>query len=220
MASIIYPDGSLQDIIPPSGRPTFTMMDMCLALSGPVAVFFISDLWVFSNRMGLQLNLPVNQRIYNDFRVTIHGPCIVCKISELPPQFFVPSEEDFQKAQMTIDRILLQRNRPPAHHSVEGSDDDLSDTRTVHFTPEVQAQVMEAAYENFMRAKDGKDAILKKLVLFNNAEIYIEIPPQKEHRLNTIDNIIQYFSDTEEYEKCMRLRELRVSMESIPENYE
>ena len=93
-------------------------------------------------------------------------------------------------------------------------DDDIDDediTRSL----EEEVEILDEAYRNAYKVATGKMTIRE---LLDSAEdmIFLPFDPSSPSTFSlVVDDIIQYFSDTEEYEKCAELVKLKDTLDDL-----
>jgi len=93
-------------------------------------------------------------------------------------------------------------------------DDDIDDediTRSL----EEEVEILDEAYRNAYKVATGKMTIRE---LLDNAEdmIFLPFDPSSPSTFSlVVDDIIQYFSDAEEYEKCAELVKLKDTLDDL-----
>jgi hypothetical protein len=93
-------------------------------------------------------------------------------------------------------------------------DDDIDDediTRSL----EEEVEILDEAYRNAYKVATGKMTIRE---LLDSAEdmIFLPFDPSSPSTFSlVVDDIIQYFSDAEEYEKCAELVKLKDTLDDL-----
>ena len=68
---------------------------------------------------------------------------------------------------------------------------------------------MNHIYESFLKnIKDENSQLPQKIELFNFAGTHLQVIIKEEHYSVTLTNLLDYYIETEEYEKCNKIKEI------------
>ena len=93
-------------------------------------------------------------------------------------------------------------------------DDDIEDDDIIKSLEE-EVEILDEAYRNAYKIAVGKMTV-RELLDRSDTMIFLPFDPSSPSAFSlVIDDIIQYFSDTEEYEKCAELVKIKETFDDL-----
>lgn len=214
MAVVITVQGKKINYKPQRGK--FTIQEISEYLDGLVEPTFIGNNWVFVNKNGIQLRLPYNQYASAIMGFNIYGLCLIVPQEELPCQFFLNDKNNELLDKQDIDE-LFEYTEPNYYikninYNEFDNNENKEDLYTKFQNDEIEKNKLDilyySAYKNLIEKHVPFNKLIKKFIIFDDGINIIDVPTT-ESQIKILDKMITYFSEKEEYEKCIEILKLK-----------
>jgi len=228
MAMVITPTGKNKKHEPINGK-TFTIYEISKYLDGLVEPAFIGNNWVFMNKNGLLLKMQYNEYASKMMGFDIYGLCLIIPQEELPCQFFLADDEyeneneneDEYKDNKYQNDTEYKETKHQQNESDYMPNDDIESVDNILskiYQKEKETKKLkflyEQAYKNLILSKKSYYDLLNKnnFIIYENESNVFDCPT-KESKIQMLQDMITFFINTEEYEKCIELLNLKLFIE-------
>ena len=213
MGIAIAPSGKKTTIMPPNGK-AFSLRDISYFLNGIVEPFFIDDSWLFVNKLGAKLDLAFSYECTMNFGFPIYGICLLIPCSELESQFFMP--KDIQDKLFDFPKMDSEGNDNEDFQSEDGlmnavaekkaNDEKTKKARTDYY--------FRTAYTQLFLKGLSYWEMAKRFIIYDDGDRLLSIEAITITRLKFLSNMMKYFIESEEYEKCKEILNFYIFLEN------
>jgi hypothetical protein len=217
MAVKITTDGYVKTVKP--FRSYFNLHDLEEEVGGMIEPIKIGPVWVIYSEDARKLGLPLNKVASFFFEVAIHGSVVVVPPQQLPPEWDIMDENDYIYTSEQVDDgflISLQRALINSMNMPLYTQNPFPMKEEFSFRPPNELAADDENTRDFYRQVCDKpiniDKFKKDGIILEESEVVIMV---KEHtdKIKMIDQMIEFHLETEEYEKCAKLKEIKHELE-------
>jgi hypothetical protein len=213
MATLLKINGEKEELFPTD--ETFQLKEISQIIDGIVEPIFIGEYWLFYCRNGKVLDRPLNNIASDMIGLPVYGNVVIANDSELTKSFFVPPDLIEEIRRMNFQ--LMQQ--PLTDNKLGDITDPISEEQLQEQLQEEVKELIQEGYKKLIESGKSFDELMLNFELFNNGIQKIVVPPDKERRLKAVQKMIDYFTEHEEYEKCLKLQSFKQKMINYYDNY-
>jgi hypothetical protein len=192
----------------------FSLNELNEHVDGWIEPFKIGPIWVMYKEKAKENGEPLNQLASFFFDVAMHGTVIVVPPQQLPLEWELMEDKDYRYSSDQIDSGFLSA----LHQALVLNrfiDKPEADTLTSFMKEEWSYQPSDETSDNekdFFRKV--YDTIIKQnlkkedTVLFEDDDVIVKTETN-EDRIKALQQMIDYFVEEEEYEKCAKLLQVK-----------
>jgi hypothetical protein len=192
----------------------FSLNELNEHVDGWIEPFKIGPIWVMYREKAKENGEPLNQLASFFFDVAMHGTVIVVPPQQLPLEWELMEDKDYRYSSDQIDSGFLSA----LHQALVLNrfiDKPEADTLTSFMKEEWSYQPSDETSDNekdFFRKV--YDTIIKQnlkkedTVLFEDDDVIVKTETN-EDRIKALQQMIDYFVEEEEYEKCAKLLQVK-----------
>lgn len=206
MAIVITPSGKKLNY--KSKNEKFSIIEISEYLDGIVKPVFAGNNWIFVNENGIQLKLPYNQVASAMLGFNIYGLCLIVSQDELPCQFFILNENQNMKNYQQINR----NNFESAGGIDYSGDEFLSNIYKKEQEKLRIKQIYLQAYKNLIENKIPFEELKNNFIVYKENDNIINTSDY-ESRIDILNKLIDFFTEEEDYEKCIEFVKLKTYLE-------
>jgi hypothetical protein len=203
-------------IMRPEGRK-FNLQDLNDTVDGFIEPFKIGPVWVMYDEEAKKKGEPLNAIASFFFQVPMHGTVLVVPSQQLPSDWDVAEPEDYKFTPDEIDTgVLISLQNALMYNRVFGSSRDPLETFEKYLPKEEWVykpddENIDENTKDFYRQvynfiSKNPDSF-KKNVIIDEESVTVRVETQ-EDRETIVNQMITYFLETEEYEKCAVLKKV------------
>jgi len=198
-------------------KQQFSLDELNNHVDGWVEPLKIGPIWVMYREKSKEDGEPLNQVASFFFDVAIHGTVLVVPPQQMPTEWELMDDIDLRYSSDQVDTGFLSALQAALiQHRVFNSltDTEMKSMMKNHkeewaYKPSEELdddlrEFFKRAYKSIVAQQKTDD----DTVLFEDENIIVRTL-NKEDRLKTIDQMIAYFIEEEEYEKCAALQKLK-----------
>jgi len=203
-------------IMRPEGRK-FNLQDLNDSVDGFIEPFKIGPVWVMYDEEAKKKGEPLNTIASFFFQVAMHGTVLVVPSQQLPSDWDVAEPEDYNFTPDEIDTgVLISLQNALMYNRVFGGTRDPLDTFEKYLPKE--EWVYKPEPENFdENTKDFYRQVydyisknpdsFKRNIIIDETSVTVRVETQEDREM-IVNQMIEYFLETEEYEKCAVLKKV------------
>lgn len=217
MAVKISVDGLIKTVKP--NRASFELRDLEIEVGGSIEPIKIGPVWVIYAERSKDA-LPRNNVASSFFEVAIYGDVLVVPPQQLPHDWDIMDVEDYKYTgedvdngfMLSLQRSLMNTTGLPFYTQAN----PFTYTEEFLYKPPHELTIDDTSTRDFYRQVCDKPIDVKKLshegIILEDPGVVIRIKEFKD-RLITIDQMIQFYVETEEYEMCAKLQIVKDELE-------
>lgn len=232
MAILLTQEGERKQIQPKDKK--FTLKEISNIINSLCEVFFINSWVVFKAKRLKGQNLKKNQKASNFLKMPVYGDCLLAKENELSECFFFPSEILEKMVNEIIEQKILEMNsmsqmdknefdkkidindyiKEMNQKNLKSIDENVQKfspqlTFFSKLSPSELDYIYNEAFEKIRKNYEENNfkTFQKNFVIFNTG-IDIIFIKQIQHQKIFFEDLIIYFSQKEEFEKCAFLQKV------------
>jgi hypothetical protein len=224
MAMIITPTGKNKKHKPINGK-TFTIYEISKYLDGLVEPAFIGNNWVFINKNGSLLKMQYNEYASKMMGFDIYGLCLIVPQEELPCQFFLADDEyendeyendNYESNESNAEYKETKHQQNESDYMLNDDIEAMDNVLSKIYQKEQEVKKLkifyEQAYKNLISSNKSYYDLLQNFIVYENENNVFDCPT-KESKTQILQNMITFFINIEEYEKCTDLLNLKLFIE-------
>jgi hypothetical protein len=217
MAVKITLDGSVKLINPEDEQ--FSLDELNGQVEGWIEPTKIGPIWVMhaENAKGKE---PLNQVASFFFDVALHGTVLVVPPMQMPSEWDLLEEGETAWTSEQIDMGFLTALQTTLvmHRMLNEGPVNLKNPYKEEWSYQPSDNIDESVKEFFRKAYDSivsQKGEPREHVIFEDDSTVVKTKNKTDH-LKTIDQMIEYFIEVEEYEKCAALQRVKKAVEEEP----
>lgn len=201
--TIINLDGRVEEI---QKEGPYTIAEISNILDGIVIPLFFGEFWIFYLKTAESDPALLNKKASDILRMNIYGNVILAKDTELTPSFFFPPE---------IQKDIKEIASKMASNMME--DETFRNELEIN-EEEVKSKIMNEAYD--IITTKSFSSLMKDFVIYNDGIKKVYINANYEDRIEVINIMLNYFTEKEEYDKCIEINKFKNKLNKFYENLE
>ena len=203
-------------IMRPAGRK-FELQDLNESVDGFIEPFKIGPVWVMYDEEAKKKGEPLNTIASFFFQVAMHGTVLVVPSQQLPSDWDVSEPEDYRFTADEIDTgVLISLQNALMYNRVFGNSRDPLETFERYLPKEEwvykpDTEKVDDNTKDFYRQvydfiSSNPDSF-KKNILIDEESVTVRVDSDEDREL-IVNQMIEFFLETEEYEKCAVLKKV------------
>jgi len=221
MAIKITTEGLIRTIKP--NRASFELRDLEFEVGGSIEPVKIGPVWVIYSEQSKEV-MPRNSVASSFFEVAIYGDVMVVPPQQLPHDWDIMDEEDYKYTAEEVDegfilslqRSLLNTAGMPFHAIANNFPNPFAYIEEFLYKPPHELAADDTNTRDFYRQICEKPINVEKLsregIILEDPGVVIRVK-EREDRLIMINQMIQFYIETEEYEMCAKLQKVKADLE-------
>ena len=214
MAVKITSDAIVRVIKPVSHQ--FNLDELNDQVEGWIEPLKIGPIWVMYKEKAKEEGEPLNQVASFFFDVAMYGTVLVVPAQEMPTEWDLMEDKDYEYSSGQVDSgFLSSLQQALVYNRVFNKDDNFKGFTKEEWSYEPSDEINEEVKDFFRKAYDSivsTHLTKDNTVLFEDDDVIIKTP-SNEDRIKTIQQMIDYFVEEEEYEKCGKLLKLKEDLQ-------
>jgi hypothetical protein len=216
MAIKIDPESIVRVIRPTNHK--FYLDELNDHVEGFIEPVKIGPVWVMYDEKAKEKNLPENKVASFFFNVALYGTILIIPPQQLPEEWDIMDDEDRRYSSDDIDsgfllslQNALMHNRvfgTPGTYNIENLKDRFTPQEEYTYTPPHKDFIDENTPDFYQQVYDfitANPEQFKKNILLSSGTLLIKIE-KEEDKERMLNQMIEYFVQQEEYEKCVILK--------------
>jgi hypothetical protein len=195
----------------------FNLQDLNDNVEGFIEPFKIGPVWVMYDEEAKKKGEPLNAIASFFFQVAMHGTVLVVPSQQLPADWDVSDPEDYMFTADEIDTgVLISLQNSLMYNRVFGNTRDPLETFE-KYLPKEEWVYKPGEEETDTNTKDFYRQVydfisknpdsFKKNIIIDEQSVTVRLE-EDEDRVMIVNQMIEYFLETEEYEKCAFLKKV------------
>lgn len=212
MAIKITSDAIVRTIKPTHQQ--FSLNELNDHVDGWIEPLKIGPIWVMYKEKAKENGEPLNQIASFFFDVAMHGTVMIVPPQQMPVEWDLMEDTDYRYSSDQVDTGFLSAlhqalifNRFMDKPTMEELDSFMKEEWSYQPSEEIgdeEKDFFRKVYDTLIKQNLKKE----DTVLFEDEDIVVKTT-SNEDRIKTIQQMIDYFVEEEEYEKCARLLEVK-----------